>query len=553
MANKSVFKSASKITATSRTVASVPKTNTVNAAGGKAYSLSDKAALAQIAATNCFSNTFYADANTNLDLAKKAALALKGDPEFIAKTAIYCRDKSYMKDMPAFLMAVLATIDSKLFRRVFPQVIDNVKMLRNFVQIGRSGAAGKVINMSSGAVRHAIRDWFASKSSTFIFKGSLGNDPSMKDILKMARPKPENAEKAALYAYLKDSEFDSKENTFITRNADKSVKYSNSFENLPTLVKEYEAFKKTKTGSIPNVDFRMLDSFLDEKQLKTLWKSQAETASWTVLRMNLNNFAKYGVFDTEKYTETVAKRLSDKTQVANAKAYPYQLMCAYKNSEANVPMQIKLALQDAMEHSIENVPTLSGKTLICVDVSGSMSSPVTGNRGSSTTKVTCLDVASLFACSILRKNQNSDVVLFDTKVHNTQLNPRDSVMTNSLKLSSYRGGGTDCASAMRYANQLNKKYDNVIFVSDNESWVDRGYYSRGTGLLNEWEIFKKKNPNSKLVCIDLQPSTNSQLKERKDILLVGGWSDSVFDVISSFVNQKESDNHWIDQIQSVEL
>lgn len=546
MANKNLFKSQ-----TSKRVA--PKTDTVNAAGGVAYSTSDKARLAQIAVTNCFNGTFYASSEQNLEVAKKAALSLKNDPEFIAKVAIYCRNKSYMKDMPAFLTAYLATIDSKLFRKVFPLVIDNVKMLRNFIQIGRSGAVGKVINMSSGAVRHAIRDWFASKSSEFIFKGSIGNDPSMRDVLRMARPKPENVEKAALYAYLKGSEFIPSEQIFVSRNKDKSVKYVNRFSDLPKLVQQYELFKKTKTGDIPKVDFRMLDSFLSKDQLKSLWKSQAETASWTVLRMNLNNFSKYGVFEDAKLVSSVAERLADKKQVLSAKAYPYQLLTAYQNAELNTPFEIKNALQDAMEHSIENVPDFgSKKVLICVDVSGSMTSPVTGSSAAST-KTRCIDVAAMFASSILRKNKSADVVAFDTSVKKCNINSRDSILTNAKVLASFNGGGTDCSCALKNANENNKKYDIVIYVSDNQSWVTNSYYSQGTGLMNEWLKFKTKNKDAKLVCIDLQPYVNSQTKEEKDILKVGGWSDTVFDVIDNFVKYGDSSNHWVSEIDSVSL
>ena len=41
-------------------------------------------------------------------------------------------------------------------------------------------------------------------------------------------------------------------------------------------------------------------------------------------------------------------------------------------------------------------------------------------------------------------------------------------------------------------------------------------------------------PRRELVCIDLQPNTNSQAPERKDILNIGGFSDSVFDLIAAF-------------------
>ena len=81
----------------------VPASNTTNLAGGKAYEMSQKQVLAQLACTNCFNGTFYAASSENLKLAKNTALKLRSDPLFIAKTAIYARNKGYMKDMPAFL------------------------------------------------------------------------------------------------------------------------------------------------------------------------------------------------------------------------------------------------------------------------------------------------------------------------------------------------------------------------------------------------------------------------------------------------------------------
>ena len=58
MSNKSIFKTPGIFT---------PKADTVNEAGGHAYKLSPKQALAQYAATGCFNNTFYADATEQLD------------------------------------------------------------------------------------------------------------------------------------------------------------------------------------------------------------------------------------------------------------------------------------------------------------------------------------------------------------------------------------------------------------------------------------------------------------------------------------------------------
>ena len=60
-------------------------------------------------------------------------------PEFLAKVAIHAADKGHMKDMPALLLAALTAQRSVLVPELFAQVVDNGKMLRNFVQILRSG------------------------------------------------------------------------------------------------------------------------------------------------------------------------------------------------------------------------------------------------------------------------------------------------------------------------------------------------------------------------------------------------------------------------------
>jgi 60 kDa SS-A/Ro ribonucleoprotein len=107
-------------------------------------------------------------------------------------------------------------------------------------------------------------------------------------------------------------------------------------------------------------------------------------------------------------------------------------------------------------------------------------------------------------------------------------------------------------------NQRRAKGDGVIYISDFESWVDSpgwGGYRRvtGTAMLNEWAGFKNRNPESKLVCIDLVPNASAQVTERPDILQVGGFSDRVFDVVAQFVEGGNSENYWVSLIDEMEI
>ena len=521
MANKNLFQTVRGLF--------TPKADTINEAGGTAYKLTPKAALAQYAATGCFSNTFYADASEQLD--KVLALAKELDASFVARTAVYAREKGFMKDMPALLVAVLSTKDRELFEKVFPRVIDNGKMLRNFVQIMRSGATGR---KSLGSLpKRMVREWFNARRAETIFKQSVGASPSFADILKMVHPKPQDAEKEALFGY------------FIGREIDA--------DRLPEIVRAYEKFKTGDTMEVPAVPFQMLTALpISVRE----WTEIARAAGWQMTRMNLNTFQRHGVFEDAEMVKLIADRLRDADAIRRAKVFPYQLLSAYKAASENrdIPRAISEALQDAMEVATENVPAIDGKVYVFPDISGSMHSPATGYRKGATSAVRCLDVAALVAAAILRKNPTAEVIPFSDSVTEAQLNPRDSVMTNAQKLAALPSGGTNCSAPLRQLNQYKTQADLLIYVSDNESWMDSNRsWNSGTETMKQWNEFKSRSPHAKLVCIDIQPYAHTQAQERADILNVGGFSDQVFTLISEFANGTLSAEHWIGVIDQVEV
>ena len=134
MANKGLFASA-----VARLLA--PSADALNRELSPAYAYGPEHKLAQLAATGTLQDAFYAAAETQLADVLEAAQAV--DPLFAARAAVYARARGAMKDMPALLAAHLTVAEPDLAVRVFDRVIDNGRMLRNFVQIMRSGAVGR--------------------------------------------------------------------------------------------------------------------------------------------------------------------------------------------------------------------------------------------------------------------------------------------------------------------------------------------------------------------------------------------------------------------------
>lgn len=508
----------------------VPKANTVNKAGGLAYTLSAEAALAQYSVTGCLNGTYYADASEHLETLLK--LAAKVDDRFLAQTAVFCREQGFMKDIPGFLCALLANRDVELLSEIFPRVIDNGKMLRNFVQILRSGVTGR--KSLGSAPKRLVRQWLARASDRQLMSAAVGQSPSLADVVKMVHPRPDNAEREAFYAWLVGKPYD--------------------LEKLPSPVREYEAWKLTKIGPVPDVPFQFLTALdLGQKE----WTEIARNAPWQMTRMNLNTFARHGVFKERGLDEIIAKRLSNAAPIKRSRVFPYQLLAAYLNAGADVPARVTNALQAAMEIATENIPSVPGRVVICPDVSGSMQSPVTGHRPGSSSKVRCLDVAALVAAAILRKNPNALVLPFMNDVVDVKLNPFDSIMTNAKKLSSLPAGGTNCSAPLKWLNKKRLQADFVFFVSDNESWLDSphlGWCGGGkTATMNEWQKLKQRSPSARMVCLDLQPNTTSQAIERPDIMNIGGFSDQVFKIVARFAKGELEGEHFVGEIKSIEI
>ncbi|HSI48558.1 MAG TPA: RNA-binding protein [Ideonella sp.] len=507
----------------------LPAATALNQAQAPAYAYSAKHRLAQLAATGSLGQTYYASADAQLDAVQQLAAELPS--LFVAKAAIYARQAGYMKDMPALLAAVLAQRDVALLRAVFPRVIDNGKMLRNFVQIVRSGAVGR--KSLGSRPKKLVQQWLLAASEAQLLHAAVGTTPSLADVVKMVHPKPVEAWRGAWFAWL------------IGRAHDEAA--------LPPATQAFERFKRALASGevvneLPDVPFQMLTAL----PLTTAhWCAIARQGSWQMVRQNLATFARHGVFEEPGMVEAVAAKLRDVQAIAKARVLPYQLMAAYK-AASGLAGELSEALQDAMEAALANVPALPGRVVICPDVSGSMASPVTGHRGSATSTVRCIDVAALVAAALVRKNSGAVVLPFEQKVVSLQLNPRDSVMSNAARLAGVGGGGTNVSAPLALLNQQRAEVDLVVIVSDNESWIDARRHG-ATETMRQWAALKQRCPQARLVCVDLQPGATTQAAEQSDVMNVGGFSDAVFGLIAAFAHGATGAEHWVRVIEDVAL
>lgn len=539
MANKGLFASLKSL---------LPRADARNEEGARAYGLPPKHALAQLAATGCFNGTFYA--RSEAQLATLLALVNQVDDNvYLAKLAIYSRERAFMKDMPAALLLALSKRDRELFHRVFDRVVDNGRVLRTLLQMIRSGQFGR--KSLSYSLQRAFQHWLNEASVGRLLAASIGRDPSLRDVLRLARPTPKDNARRALFGWLTDKP--------VAKWAPASA------DDLPVEVHALDAYRKAVSAdeqvSILSAARFRWDLLADAARGPSVWKAIARQMGSQALRMNLNTLLRHEVLNDAALAAFVAAKIADAEEIRGSRQFPYQYLAAYLNAGENVPQTIKAALGQAAEIACGNVPALPGPVLIGLDVSGSMQSPVTGQRGrGATSKVRCVDVAALFAAAILRRNPDSILIPFDDKTYRVHVDPQDAILSLAARLAQYGGGGTNCALPLAEAidTYRQRPFAGCILVSDQESWIGTGRHG-STATVAAWREFvrhqvrlqRHATAGPKLVCIDLQPYTTTQAPDRSDILNVGGFSDAVFATVASFLG--DNDSRFVAEVEAQEL
>ena len=230
-----------------------------------------------------------------------------------------------MKDMPAALLAVLSKRDSQLMHQVFDRVVDNGRVLRTLFQMIRSGQFGRTGLSSS--LQRAFQRWLNEASVGTLLSASIGDKPSLRDVLRLARPTPKDNARRALFGWLTDKEVE---------------KWAPATEaDLPEQVQGLIAYRKAETAEaqaliLGNLSVRW-DLLADAAKGPLVWKAIARQMGPQALRMNLNTLVRHEVFGNgtkdDALVDYVAGRIADAAEIRRSRQFPYQFLAAYLNAD----------------------------------------------------------------------------------------------------------------------------------------------------------------------------------------------------------------------------
>ncbi|MFF3331328.1 TROVE domain-containing protein [Streptomyces sp. NPDC002888] len=187
---------------------------------------------------------------------------------------------------------------------------------------------------------------------------------------------------------------------------------------------------------------------------KEAWEAVIPSMGPMALVRNLRNFDEAGVSD--EVAAQVAARISDPAEVARSRQFPFRYLAAYQHAPS---LRWAYPLEQALGHSLANVPALSGRTLVLVDRSGSMFY----SRLSDRSELNRADAAAIFGTALALRAADADLVEFGTTSNAIGFRKGESV----LKILERFGdlGGTDTTGAVR---RHYRKHDRVLIVTDEQ-------------------------------------------------------------------------------------
>ncbi|MFF0219216.1 TROVE domain-containing protein [Streptomyces vinaceus] len=189
------------------------------------------------------------------------------------------------------------------------------------------------------------------------------------------------------------------------------------------------------------------------------WEAVIPSMGAMALLRNLRNFDQAGVSDA--VAARVAAKVCDPEVVARSRQFPFRYLAAHQHAPS---LRWAYPLEQALGHSLANVPALPGRTLVLVDRSGSMWA-----RLSDRSELNRADAAAVFGTALALRAEEADLVQFGTDSKQVPYARGESVLKVLERFEDL--GGTNTTEAVR---RYYKGHDRVLIVTDEQAAYHHG-------------------------------------------------------------------------------
>ena len=460
---------------------SIPKEDTVNRQGYAAYSLPDELRLISMLCTLKLEPQFYRSENKTMkelrDLIERIG---SKDPYFVAQAIVYGRCFVGMRDINYLGASLLAPFASGTeWAKRFYNRFDRKKQQGGCIyRLDDMSAIKDIFDaLTPHVLSAAMKTGFKSVLETVDAYQLAKYAKTTRDIANLVHPNPEKS-KAVVTLKGKDVIDFCKAKGYEKAAEQLEVKVLDALLAGITVSADtwevanseagQEVAKAVKAGKITKEEGEKVLSEAKNQNFQDLLK-EGKLGILAALR-NIRQMLQYSDPET---INLLCALISDGEKIRKGLIMPYQIDIAYEILHTEFPAydkytQVRDALIRGYEASVPNLAlALPGKTLVILDCSGSMTTPLYDPASKRALHSNCLDKASLIAATIA-KATGADVIRFGSRAEWASYNKNHTVFDIAHQFAASRMGCTYLNYAWDLARTSRKDYDRVIILSDSE-------------------------------------------------------------------------------------
>jgi hypothetical protein len=518
-------------------------TQTSTHEGGAAWTRDAKSDLFLFAAVNMVGeDTFYEPKGARdkrfRDLVHKATA---DDPDWVARFVPYLRREMNMRSASVVMAVesalarlgrvpgVRVEVSSKVtVRQLVASALDRADEPAEAIAYWRSRTGKRSV---PGGVQRGIADATArlfSERAALKYDG-VNRAWRMIDVVAVVKPKPTGPWQADLFDFLADKRWSRPE-----------VRTSERLKTVTAHTASKVANKELRRAELISSPSLIKSAGVTWEELSSLgpmdkaaWEAMIPSMGYMALLRNLRNFDEQKVSD--KVASIVSAKLADPAEVARSRQFPYRFLSAYREAPS---LRWAYPLEQALACSTAAIPTMPGKTLILVDTSASMQSPVSGNS-----KMSHVSVGALIGTALAYRGAEVDFIGYATGWFKFLITPGSS-MLKDIELFCAQvgrvGHGTNTIEALKatYNGQ-----DRVIIVTDGQAFASGfgGHYDVRGRLVRE-SVSTAVPENVPVFGINTTGYAPSSLDtSAANRFEIGGFSDKVFQLFGLLARGMGSD------------
>ncbi|MDR2494181.1 MAG: hypothetical protein LBD24_03050 [Spirochaetaceae bacterium] len=522
--------------------------------GGTGYHTSFRETLAELFSLGMLNGMFYQTQEEVLSGAMETfQKALKEEPEFAAKCAVYGAERNGLKLVPTVFLVFLSTLEDKsLFYKTFPRIIRNMTLLHDFMTLCRKTTIRKGLGR---AVKRAVNDRFRRLLNEY---SASRNKRVAREIAKVTRPGFADEDFQRYMRYVAKDELCFERARELKRILEKLRRNEVDDDTLDTITKyafQLEELKHALNAGIPRDRGDSAESGengeMPPEDKQRLYHHLYKGLRYAALALNLTALERVFATETKRVMkhskargkfwqkEVVSAAVPEETacmvadKITRAEDYrasrilPFTLINAHRavKTPAFKEAVEKILLECA--HEAFRIPK-NIDLLIGVDTSGSMSLKITDS-------LSALDAASFLGALIICSHEKTRVCAVADYCEQVAFK------TDNLFAMAAETAGTNVGNGTRLEKIMEKyrgeKY--LLLLTDSVA---------ADNLEKKW-LAARKPPDARLIVWQLQ-AYQIKLSNHRSVIYFAGYSDRLLELLKRIIEQ---DAAQIKEIEAIAL